>query len=151
MKYVFFTSAMFFLAIGCAPNSRVDAGSEEDRIRELISTTESFNNAADTLGWAGLFAREFVYMPPGMNEVTIREDLIDVAATAFGEYRTQIQIIPREIVVSGDWAFARSQVTGSWESRADGSSGPIDMKQLVLYRKTSEGWRIARLINNSNR
>ena len=51
----------------------------------------------------------------------------------------------------GDWAFARSQMTGTVTSRTDGDIIPVDVKQLIIYHRQLDGrWKIARHINNGN-
>jgi uncharacterized protein (TIGR02246 family) len=131
----------------------VDSGtaSDETAIRELISQTAAANNAADTLGWVALFEEGAVYMPPGAREVTSRAELKEMAAAGFGPYAADIQITPVEIVIWGNWAFARSQVIGTVTPRAGGEAIPVDLKQLAIYHRQPNGsWKIARLINNRN-
>jgi uncharacterized protein (TIGR02246 family) len=97
-----------------------------------------------------LFARDFVYMANGAPPVTSREALVAVAKTGFRN-KTAVEIKPVEIQVVGDWAFARTAVTGSVTLAESGRVVSIDVKQLVIYRKNEQGtWRIARLIGNSN-
>lgn len=125
--------------------------SDEAAIRELIAQTAAANNAADTLGWVALFEEGAVYMPPGAPEVSTRTGLKEMAEAGFGSYAADVQITPAEIVISGDWAFARSHVTGTVTPRAGGEAVPVDMKQLVIYhRQPDGGWKIARMINNRN-
>lgn len=120
-------------------------------IKDLIGRTAVANNRGDIDAWIGLFEENAVYMPPGSPAVTTRAGLRDVAAAGFTRFDAEIEIIPSELVVLGDWAFARSRVTGTVTPKAGGEPVPIDMKQLVLYhRQTDASWRIARLINNSN-
>jgi len=128
-----------------------DTRADEAAIRELISQTAATNNAADTLGWVELFEDSAVYMAPGMLEVTGRGDLMDVAAAGFGPYAAAVEIRPVEIEILGDWAFARSHVSGSVTPRTGGDPIAVDVKQLVLYHRQPDGtWKIARLIMNSN-
>ena len=136
----------------CAGGSmQVDTAADEAAIRDLIRQTEVANNAADSLGWVALFDDDFVYMPPGAPEVTTDADLRAMAATGFGGYRADIRIEPVEITIVGDWAFARSNVSGSVTPRVGGDQIPVDVKQIVLYRRQADGsWKIARLIGNNN-
>lgn len=128
-----------------------DPAADEAAIRELIRQTAAANNAADKLGWVALFEEGAVYMPPGTPEVATREGLLEAAATGFGGYAAAISITPAEIVISGDWAFARSQVTGSVTPRTGGEPILVNVKQLAIYHRQPDGaWRIARLMNNSN-
>lgn len=128
-----------------------DAAADEAAIREIIRQTAAANNAADTLGWVAFFEEGAVYMPPGSPEVTTREGLMEAAAAGFGGYAAAVTITPSEIVISGDWAFARSQVTGTVTPRTGGEPIPVNVKQLAIYHRQPNGaWRIARLMNNSN-
>ena len=144
--------AISILVAACADTAvEADTTADEGAVRELIRQTARYNNAADTLGWVGLFEDGAVYMPPGTPEVTTETGLLEVAATGFGSYETSINIEPLEVVILGDWAFARSQVRGTATPRAGGDTIDVDVKQLVLYRRQPDGtWRIARMINNSN-
>ena len=45
-----------------------------------------------------------------------------MAATGFGPYAAAITIDATEIVVSGDWAFARSEVRGTVTPRTGGDT-----------------------------
>lgn len=146
------SAALLLLATvgGCSRASH-NTDADEAAIRELVRQTAAANNAADTLAWVALFDEGAVYMAPGMPEVTGRDGLMDVAAAGFGPYAAAVKITPIEIEVLGDWAFARSHVSGSVTPRAGGDPIVVDSKQLVLYRRQLDGsWKIARLIMNSN-
>lgn len=151
MKRVLVT-AMALLSGACTGTAiETDTAEDESAIRGLIGQTAAFNNTADSLGWVSLFEDGAVYMAPGMPAVTTESGLREAAATGFGGYQADIRIEPVEIVVLGDWAFARSNVSGSVTPRAGGDAIMVDVKQLVLYRRQSDGsWKIARLISNSN-
>jgi ketosteroid isomerase-like protein len=136
----------------CSDGSlQIDTAADEAAIRDLISQTEGFNNSADSLGWVSLFEDGAVYMPAGTPAVNTESGLRDMAATGFGSYQADIRIEPVEIVILGEWAFARSNVSGTVTPRAGGDAIPVDVKQLVLYRRQADGsWKIARFISNGN-
>lgn len=150
-----FGTHLLVLFLACAPGNTVDteanSAADEAAIRNLIANTAAANNAADSLGWAAFFEDGAVYMPPGSPEVTTREGLLETAAAGFGSYAAAIAITPREIVVAGDWAFARTYVGGSVTPRAGGDPVPVDAKQIVIFHRQPDGvWKIARLITNPN-
>ncbi len=146
------SSALIVTALtvgGCSGqhNTQLD----RQAIQELIKTTEAMNNDGNVDGWLELFEEGAVYMPPGHPAIATREGLHEVAVAGFVRWKADITITPDEIVFMGEWAFARSTVTGTVVSRESGASYPVDVKQLVLYhRQTDGGWKIARLINNNN-
>jgi len=139
-------------AVGC--NQSPDQGgidADEAAIRDLIRRSELVNNSADTLGWVALFEPGAVYMPPGSPAATTEAELRAMAEAGFGGYQTDIHTEPLEIVILGDWSFARSAVTGIATSRTSGDAFPVDVKQLVVYHRQPDGsWKIARLMNNGN-
>ena len=90
-------------------------------------------------------------MAPGLPEVNTVARLREMAFTGFRGYAAAIAISPVEVVVLGDWAFARSRVSGSVTPRSGGDAIPVDLKELVLYRRQPDGgWKIARFISNPN-
>jgi len=109
------------------------------------------NNAGDVEGWVALFEDDAVYMPAGQPAVTSRVDLQAIASAGFSSWRSDIRITADEIVLMGDWAFARARMTGTATPTGGGSPASIDLKEIVIYRRQSAGdWKIARLISNTN-
>ena len=119
-------------------------------IRELVAANVRANNAGNVAAWVSLFAPDFVYMAPGMPEVTSREALTEVARTGF-RHKANIRIDTLETHVTGDSAYTRNKVGGTVTLADSGDVVTIDLKQLVIYsRGTDCRWRIARLITHAN-
>ena len=99
-----------------------------------------------------MFGEDAVYMPPNSLEVNSREGLRKIAEGGFSAWKSSIQIEPKEIVVSGDLAFARTHVTGQVVPRkGTGDPVKIDLKQIIVYRRSPSGeWKVSRMIGNSN-
>lgn len=128
------------------------SGPPEDvrAIRELVAANAQANNAGDVDGWVALFAPDFVYMAPGMPAVTTRAELVEVARAGF-RHRANIRIEPLETHVTADSAYTRNAVHGTVTLADSGEVVTIDLKQLVIYTRGSNGrWRIARLMTNAN-
>jgi uncharacterized protein (TIGR02246 family) len=132
-----------------APATAAEAPAEA-AIRALIEEVEAANNAGDVERWVGFFSDDFVYMTANAPAVTTREGLVEVAEAGF-RHDADIHIEPVEIEVHGDWAFARSAVTGTVTLQDSREVVAVDVKQIVIYRKGDDGrWKVARLIGNSN-
>lgn len=127
------------------------AAHDQAAIEALIEETAAANNAGDVERWVALFHDDFVYMASGSPAVTTREELSEVARAGFRN-DASIDIEPAEIQVFPDWAFARSEVSGRVEVAGTGEVVPVNVKQLVIYRRDpgTDEWRIARMISNSN-
>lgn len=120
-------------------------------IRGIIARTEAMNNEGDIEGWTALFEDGAVYMPSGQPAITTRNGLRETARAGFTSWRSQIRITPDEVVASGDWAFARSRVTGTATPIVGGDPISVDLKEIVVYHRQADGsWKIARLIGNNN-
>ncbi len=136
------------VACGSADETRQ---ADEDAIRALIRATQTANNAGDVEAWVALFEDDAVYMPPMARDVTTRVGLRQVAETGFSTWASQVRMTPAEVVVSGDWAFARMRVTGMARRKDGTDSVAVDLKEIVIYhRQPDGGWRISRLIANTN-
>ena len=51
----------------------------------------------------------------------------------------------------GEWAIVRTHVTGTVKLHGSGETAPVSVKQLEILRRHADGWRIARLMMNSDR
>jgi ketosteroid isomerase-like protein len=111
---------------------------------------ESANNEGNVDLWVEGFDEPAWYLPPFGEAVTSRDGLREVAARGFAGWQTTISIEPRSIRVSGDWADVYSEVRGHAVSRSSNDSVAVNVKQLVVYRRTPDGWKISRLMINPN-
>lgn len=139
------------LAIACGG---ADENVEADvaAIQALIADVAHANNAGDITGWVELFTDDGIYLPDGRPAVTNAEGLEGFAVSHFSRYRPNIEITAEEVQVLGDWAFARTRVTGTLTPRGNGNPIRLDGKELAILRRGLDGgWKIARLIGNSSR
>jgi uncharacterized protein (TIGR02246 family) len=143
--------AIALLAGGaCTPSE--DPAAAEQQIRALIERTAQANNAGDVEEWLSLVVDGAVYMPAGQPAITTREELRAIAQAGFSQATVNATITADEIVVMGDWAFARLGVAGTATPAGGADVATFDLKEIALYHRQADGtWKIARLILNSNR
>jgi uncharacterized protein (TIGR02246 family) len=133
---------------GDAPDTTADVAA----IRAFIDNATDINNAGDIAGWVDLFAEDMVFMPDGQPAITTRDALEGSAVSHFSRYRPNIRITADEIQIMGDWAFARTTVTGTLTPHGNGNPLQVDRKEIAVYRRQTDGrWKLARLIANSSR
>lgn len=129
----------------------VDEKVDRAAIHDLIRRTQDANNAGDPDAWLDCFAADAVYMPPGSPAVSDPAGMRAIAEAGFSGSTVDITLTPVEIEIHGDWAFARLQVQGSGTLVTGDAPFPIDMKEIILLERQSDGaWKIARLIANRN-
>ena len=135
-----------------ATDAATDVEADRAAIRDLIARTAAANNDGDVDAWVGGFAPDAVYMPPGSPAVTDPAGIRAMAETGFSGATVDITMVPDEIEVHGDWAFARIRVEGSGTTKPDGDPFTVDVKEIVVFERQPDGvWKIARLISNRNR
>jgi len=139
------------LASPAVAGPAADEAADRAALRALLERSEAANNTGDVAGWVATFAPDAVYMAPGAPPVTTQEGLVEVVRAGFRN-RATIEIEPLETHVFGDWAFVRTAVTGSVRLYSNGEVVPVDVKEIAIFQRQPDGtWKIARLINNSNR
>jgi uncharacterized protein (TIGR02246 family) len=165
MKYApFLLVAVPVLAlsgVACVP-----AEDQEEPAAEQVATTEADVEAIEGLQttylaaldgsdagqYAALFTDDGVLMVP--NEPPVNgSDAIDAQLQAVFD-RTDFEnhdISTTEMVVLGDWAFARGTLTGTMAQIPDGE--PLESTRswvMIFQRQPGGSWRIARYILNSD-
>ena len=141
----------------CAgPTATRNVEADKAAIRALIGRAVEINRTGDAAAWAALFADGGVYMPPNGPEVTTPTGLQEFAQLYLGRFQSQVAITPVEVEVFGDWGFARTSVKGTIQAKVGGDPVPdplaVDGKEIGVYRRQQDGgWKLWRLIGNSNR
>ncbi|MEX2401242.1 MAG: nuclear transport factor 2 family protein [Rhodothermales bacterium] len=150
--FLYLFTMLFLMGNPLTSYGQKNSLSENDKtaIKKIIQKTETYNNASAVDKWVNLFATDAVYMPPGSPALTTREELIETAEAGF-KHQASISIKAIEIKGHGDWAFARTRVTGEVDVHGSNEIVSVDVKQVVIYVREPEGqWKISRLISNSN-
>ncbi len=136
------------LVFGC--QQPIENRRDQEAIQALVDRIEAANNAGDVDAWVSCFASDFAYLPPNLPPITQRDSLVEIARAGFRNHAS-IRITPIEFQVCRDWAFSRSHVSGTVELHDSGDVVSLNLKQLVIYHRNSQGvWKISRLMINSN-
>ena len=142
---------IFLLIIGCGEEKEISTQADVKAIETLISRATQINNDGDFEAWADLFDEKGIYMPSNAPEITTHEGLVADCKADFDEFKYDIIITPVEINILGEWAFSRTTVTGTMTNKASGESSKIDVKEIAIYKRQTNGeWKLWRLIGNSN-
>lgn len=123
--------------------------SDEDRIRELVSTWHAASQAGDVDRVLSLMAEDAVFLVAGRPPMTKAEfeSLSRVpAGSARPQLRSRAEI--RELQVMGDWAYLWSdlsvEITPPGADRSMRRAGPT----LTIFRRSAAGdWQLFRDAN----
>jgi len=118
---------------------------DERAIRDVIATWLRASAAGDNETVLGLMTDDVIFLVAGKPPFGKAE--FAATSNALSTHRIEASSDIREVVVSGDLAYARSQLTVTMTPVAGGESlrrsGPV----LSIFRRTDGRWRLARDAN----
>ena len=129
-----------------------DTKADREAIQALLQEASATHRAGDVERWAALFTNDVVLLPSNQPPISGREAVRRFGRELFEKFTSTAEIRPVEIQVCGDWAFARTAVSGTFTPKDGGAPIELDLKEIAIYRRQADGkWKVARLIGNSNR
>jgi uncharacterized protein (TIGR02246 family) len=118
----------------------------ETAIRNVLSSYESALNASNTEAALPLYAEDGVFMAPN-NQSAIGKASVQQAYNAvFKAITLKVKFTIAELVVmSPQWAFVRTNSTGTQKINATGATSHEANQELFIFKRDDDGqWRIAR-------
>ena len=120
----------------------------EKQIHALLATYEASLNAGDAARIEQLYTEDGVFMPAGFLTATGRPAVRGAYDAVFKNIRIAIHFTVDELKVKGDFAYARTHSDGTSTVVATGASGPEKNRELFVFARTADGWKIARYLFN---
>ena len=139
LSCIFFFIALFACVSLAEPQDRA-AGSAADRtaVRNVLSGLSHYREDA-------------ILLPPNASVVAGRPAIRAwYEQGLFRHFRCEVSFDADETEVSGDWAFARGYINGRLNPKADEPLIKLHEKFTMILRRDQDGWKIARLIWNSD-
>ena len=138
------TIAMAVLILG--PLSVAHASDlDTARIEAVLKGYERVLNASDVAGVVKLYTKDGVFMSPN-NPSAVGIHQVEAAYTgAFQAIDLNVEFDIVEVeVISDDWAFARTNSTGTITINATGDKFAEGNQELFVLQKIDGHWKIAR-------
>ena len=153
MKNILTLIAALGLALsGCQdktqPNPAVNTEEEKNAIEATLMNYEAALNASDLDGVLALYAEDGVFMPTEAPTAVGREQIRAAYEHVFGAIKLDIAFSIDEIVLSGNFAFARTLSRGEVTLIAEDVTLPEENRELFVLKKTGDEWQIARYMFN---
>ena len=148
---IVFFLGIAILSIGaCAP--KVETEADVAAIKKLHEEIDAAINAGDLDSFVSCFTDDAVRMPPNMPALVGKDAYRDMVQYFF-EQNTGIEhdITTEEVIVCGDWAFARGTYTITFTPKAGGKPIRGIGKWMDIYKRQLDGsWKCYRNIYNSD-
>ncbi len=137
---------------GCG--SRESATSTESDVTAIENVIHEVGNAlsaGDGNRWGASFTDDAVVMRPGELSTIGREANIGRLQLLFDHNVLQITFSVEEVLVFGDWAFARAIYSETVTPKEGGEAREIYGKSVNLLKRQTDGsWKIARRMGHRN-
>ncbi len=120
----------------------------EKQIHALLATYETSLNAGDAGRIEQLYTEDGVFMPAGFPTASGRSAVRGAYDAVFKNIRIAIHFTVDELKVKGDVAYARTHSDGTSTVVATGARGPEKNRELFVFARTANGWKISRYLFN---
>jgi len=120
-------------------------------IEKLIFSYQNALNASDASMVIELYTKDSVLMPNSEPTVEGAGQVKGFYQYVFDNFSYMLQFSIIEIVVSGNYAFARSTSKGSFIIKAKGQTIPDENRELFVLEKVDGKWKIARYLFNKSK
>jgi ketosteroid isomerase-like protein len=120
----------------------------EEQLRSLLVTHERSLNDGDAGRIEQLYTEDGVFMPAGFPTASGGSAVRGAYDVVFQNIRIAIHFTVEELKVEGDFAYARTHSAGTSTVVATGASGPEANRELFIFVRGPDGWKIARYMFN---
>jgi uncharacterized protein (TIGR02246 family) len=120
----------------------------DKQIRMLLANYETSLNAGDAGRIEQLYTADGAFMPAGFPTASGRPAVRGAYDAVFKNIRIAIHFTVDELKVKGDFAYARTHSAGTSTVVATGATGPEQNRELFIFARTPNGWKIARYLFN---
>ena len=119
---------------------------DETAVRNVMSSYESALNASNTEAVMPLYAEDGVFMAPNNQSAVGKASVRQAYDAVFKAITLKVKFTIAELVVmSPQWAFVRTNSTGTQKINATAATSHEGNQELFILKKVEDGqWRIAR-------
>src|SRR5258706_11979159 len=143
-----FAALLLALALLTPLRHEVVMSQAEEQLRALLATYETSLNAGDAGRIEQLYTEDGVFMLAGFPTASGRPAVRGAYNAVFANIRIAIHFTVDELSVQGDVAYARTHSVGTATVVATGASGPEANRELFIFTRGENGWKIARYMFN---
>ena len=122
--------------------------SEKLKIKNVLFSYRDALNASDVSKVLSLYTEDGIFMPSGAPTAIGTEQVKGTYEFVFSNIRLSIEFYIDEIIVNGDYAFARTTSKGSTLIHATGETVPEENRELFVLQKENGSWKIDRYMFN---
>jgi uncharacterized protein (TIGR02246 family) len=128
--------------------NNMEQSTEKTAIEKLLFTYRDALNASDVNKVLPLYTSDGVFMPSNGPSAIGQDQIKGSYEFVFNSIQLNIEFFIDEIVVIGDYAFARTMSKGTTLIHANGETVAEENRELFVFQKTNGQWKISRYMFN---
>jgi len=156
MKQLFIAALLLLVIASCQTKNQLSENqnkteietNEKTAIEKLLFSYRDALNASDVNKVLALYTAQGVFMPSNAPTSVGQEQVRGAYEFVFKNIQINIEFFIDEIVVNGDYAFARTTSKGTALIHASGQTVSEENRELFALQKDNGHWKIARYIFN---
>ncbi len=121
---------------------------DKQKIEELLSEYKMSLNTSDANLAQSLYTKDGIFMPTEAPSGIGSEGILKSYEFVFSQIQLNIEFFIEEIVVEGNMAFAVTSSKGTVKIHANGVEAPEANRELFVFEKVDDKWKIARYMFN---
>ncbi len=121
---------------------------EKSAIEKMLFSYRDALNASDVNKVITLYTSDGVFMPSNAPSAVGQDQVKGSYEFVFKTIQLNIEFFIDEIVVNGDYAFARTTSKGTTLIHANGQTVPEENRELFVLQKVNREWKISRYMFN---
>ena len=129
-------------------NKEVMIKEEKQKIEALLTEYKKSLNTSDAKLAQSLYTKDGVFMPTEAPSGIGSEQILKSYEFVFSQIQLSIEFFIDEIEVEGNMAFATTSSKGSTLIHATGDNIPEANRELFVFEKVNDEWKIARYMFN---
>lgn len=158
MKHFALTTVLLLLVAACQnktenqPNvlnqTSMDQTTEKKAIEKLLFSYRDALNASDVTKVLPLYTNDGVFMPSNAPSAIGQVQVKAAYEFVFSQIQLNIEFYIDEIVVNGEYAFARTTSKGTTLIHANKQTVAEENRELFVLQQQNGEWKIARYMFN---
>jgi uncharacterized protein (TIGR02246 family) len=158
MKHMTLTAVLLLLVAACQSKTEnqsnisnqntMEQTTEKTAIEKLLFSYRDALNTSDVNKVLPLYTSDGVFMPSNAPSAIGQEQVKAAYEFVFSQIQLNIEFYIDEIVVNGDYAFARTTSKGTTLIHANKQTVAEENRELFVLQKTNGQWKIARYMFN---
>lgn len=158
MKHLTLTAVLLLLVAACqnktenqsniSNQNTMEQTTEKTAIEKLLFSYRDALNTSDVNKVLPLYTNDGVFMPSNAPSAIGQEQVKVAYEFVFSQIQLNIEFYIDEIVVNGDYAFARTTSKGTTLIHANKQTVAEENRELFVLQKANGQWKIARYMFN---